>query len=77
MYNPFKGWHPSWTTNLEELEKEKRSKLKSKWALAFNHRGYGNGDYAIVTMKKRLFVTGPLELEVAEHIIDLHNKEIR
>ncbi len=53
---------------------EQEEILKDKWTLGFKDRGLGYGDYAVM-MDKEVLVKCPSK-EVAEHIIDLHNKSL-
>ena len=49
--------------------------LKSEWILGFKDRGLGHGDYGVVTSDQTLIVECP-NIVVAQHIVDLHNKEL-
>lgn len=49
--------------------------LKTKWALASRNRGIGREDFAIITPDQDLVIECPSK-EVADHIIELHNKSL-
>jgi len=49
--------------------------LKTKWTLGFKDRGLGRGDFAVVTPDQDLVIECPSK-EVANHIIELHNKSL-
>ena len=46
-----------------------------EWTLGFKDRGIGHGDFGVVTSEGTLVVECP-NIVVAEHIINLHNKEL-
>lgn len=48
--------------------------IESEWALGFNDRGMGHGDYGIIVKDTEKLVIGTIDRELAEHIINLHNK---
>lgn len=64
--------------------------LDVKWCLAFQDRGMGHGDYGIMDTNKspklllkivqfgtpRAIMKDSTEREIAEHIIETHNKTI-
>lgn len=49
--------------------------LKVEWTLGFKDRGLGYGDFAIITPDRGLVIECP-DQEVADHIIELHNKSL-
>jgi len=49
--------------------------ITSEWSLGFKDRGFGHGDFGVVTSDQSLVVECP-NIVVAEHIINLHNKEL-
>jgi len=42
------------------------------WALGFNNRFMGHGDYGIMTSKGELLIPN-IDLKLAKHIIKVHN----
>jgi hypothetical protein len=44
--------------------------------LGFKDRGMGHGDFAVLTNKSKL-VAKCFSKEIAEHIIELHNKTLK
>ena len=49
--------------------------LNKKWSLGYKDRGHGHGDFAVLTVEDDLIVECP-NREVAQHIINLHNREL-
>lgn len=60
--------------------------LKKKWALGFNDRGHGRGDYGVIEQPPEgndpdlgvptTLVLERLDRELCEHIIKLHNQDL-
>lgn len=63
---PFEEQEKLWSQKSEKI-------IAAKWALGFNDRGHGNGDYGIILEESGELVIANCGREVAEHIIQLHN----
>jgi len=50
--------------------------LTKKWELGWKWRGLGHGDYGIITEDQVLILPCPSK-EIAEHIITLHNNNMK
>ena len=48
---------------------------KTKWTIGFKDRGLGHGDFAVMASAQDVVVECPSR-EVANHIIELHNKSL-
>jgi hypothetical protein len=59
----------------EEVEKFENN-CKKKWALGFNDRGLGHGDFGIIIDGTSEVVVAPLDSIYARHIISLHNASL-
>jgi len=70
---PFNAWSDRF---LAEFDARRANQLKQKWALAFNDRGLGHGDYGIVAQNNDELIIGGLTQELALHLIELHNKSL-
>ena len=57
---------------IDEYEKKTQRILTEKWALGWNDRGHGHGDYGVINKSEDL-VIGKIPLELAEHLVELHN----
>lgn len=49
--------------------------INKKWALGVQDRGHEHYSYAVMTESGELLLECGLDKELAEHIIDIHNKE--
>jgi len=51
--------------------------LNSEWIVGFQDRGMGHGNFGIITKKKGLLITQEIPKEIAEHIVEIHNYELK
>ena len=62
--------------NILEYEERNKRILTEDWKVGFHDRGHGNGDFGVITESDDL-VVGKITLELAEHLVELHNSEIK
>ena len=48
-----------------------------RWAVGFNDRGHGHGDYAVLVDGSQEIVVKAPSQEVAEHIVSVHNAYVK
>jgi len=58
---------------VDKYNAQQASMLDVRWKLGFKDRGMGHGDFGVITTSGRLVVGCPSR-EVAEHLIEAHNK---
>lgn len=70
-----------------ELQKSKNHKvifknvlnyiLKKEWSIGFKDQGLGHGTYGVLIADTNDVVFEDLEKEIAEHLIEIHNKSLK
>lgn len=51
--------------------------IEERWGVGFNDRGHGHGDYAVILDNHEGIVVVKTEsLELAQHIVKLHNDNL-
>ena len=67
--------HPSWREQLVDQVKLHNKLIDSEWTLGFNNRGFGHGDYAVITTDGNMVVLCSTK-ELAEYLVILHNANL-
>lgn len=63
--------------DIKAIEQMAKRVLRMRWTIGFKDRGMGHGDYAVMTKKYGFIVVECPDMDIAEHICNLHNAAIK